>query len=63
MNQANGKQFTSSGTDINEVKRENAASGLTYNEVKELLARSGGQGTAIYSDKVKMEQQSHRNSL
>lgn len=63
MNEPNEKQFTSAGTDISEVKRENAASGLTYNEVKELLARSGGQGTAMYSDKVKMEQQSHKNSL
>lgn len=49
MNDSNEKQFTSAGTDIFEVKRKNAASGLTYNEVKELLARSGGQGTVIDS--------------
>lgn len=61
MNGDNEKQLTSSGTDINEVKRQNAASGLSYNEVKELLARSGGKGTAIYSDtnsdEIKMENQ------
>ncbi|MGN4127474.1 gamma-type small acid-soluble spore protein [Lysinibacillus sphaericus] len=58
--------FTSSGTNINEVKKKNAASGLSYNEVKELLAKNGGQGTAIYSDtniqEVKMENQSFKNN-
>jgi hypothetical protein len=39
------------GTDVEEVKRLNANSGLSYNEVKALLARTtGGHGTAIYSD-------------
>ena len=32
------KRFTITGTDINEVKRKNADSGLTYNQVKQLLA-------------------------
>lgn len=50
MSNFNEGQFTSAGTDINEVKRKNAASGLSYNEVKELLARSGGKDTAIYND-------------
>ncbi|MFJ7952050.1 gamma-type small acid-soluble spore protein [Lysinibacillus sp. NPDC096418] len=61
MNDHNEKQFTSSGTDIIEVKRQNAASGLTYNEVKELIAKSGGKGTAVYSDtnsdEIKMKNQ------
>ncbi|MDQ0482112.1 hypothetical protein [Guptibacillus hwajinpoensis] len=30
---------TKSGTDIEEVKRRNANSGLTYNQAKEQLAR------------------------
>ncbi|RDU38908.1 gamma-type small acid-soluble spore protein [Neobacillus piezotolerans] len=46
----NNKNFTSVGTDIDEVKRLNAESGLSYNEVKELLAKTGGKGTALYSD-------------
>jgi hypothetical protein len=33
------KKFTEAGTDINEVKRLNAASGLSYNDVKALLAQ------------------------
>ncbi|WP_419156450.1 hypothetical protein [Rossellomorea sp. BNER] len=37
MKQKN-KQFTAAGTDIEEVKRLNAASGLTYNQVKTMLA-------------------------
>lgn len=37
--QPNGK-YTEAGTDIEEVKKRNAESGLTYNEVKEMLARS-----------------------
>lgn len=41
---------TVAGTDINEVKRQNANSGLTYNEVKALIAKSGGKGTGVYSD-------------
>lgn len=61
MNNNEEENFTSAGTDINEVKRKNAASGLSYNEVKEMLARSGGQDTAIYSDtnskEVKKENQ------
>jgi hypothetical protein len=32
------KQFTRVGTDIEEVKRLNSKSGLSYNEVKVLLA-------------------------
>lgn len=34
-----GKRYTEAGTDIDEVKRLNAASGLSYNEVKALLAQ------------------------
>ncbi|MGN7386182.1 gamma-type small acid-soluble spore protein [Sporosarcina sp. SAFN-015] len=44
------KKFTQAGTDIEEVKRQNANSGLSYNEVKEVLARTGGIGTGQYSD-------------
>ncbi|MFD1205983.1 gamma-type small acid-soluble spore protein [Sporosarcina contaminans] len=44
------KKFTEAGTDIEEVKRQNAQSGLSYYEVKELIARTGGKGTAMYSD-------------
>ena len=36
------KLFTSAGTDINEVKRKNAASGLSYREVLQMLARNNG---------------------
>ena len=50
MTDHNQAQFTSVGTDINEVKRQNAESGLSYNEVKKLLAQRGGVGTEIYSD-------------
>ena len=48
---ANGNEGkTVSGTDIGEVKRKNAASGLSYKEVMEVLAKTGGHGTAVYSD-------------
>ncbi|HGH7179702.1 hypothetical protein WBS55_02135 [Bacillus luti] len=33
------KQYTVVGTDVEEVKRLNKNSGLTYNQVKELLAK------------------------
>ncbi|WJE54498.1 hypothetical protein QRE66_09845 [Bacillus cereus] len=33
------KKYTIVGTDIDEVKRLNKNSGLTYNQVKELLAK------------------------
>ena len=43
--------FTSAGTNIDAVKRENERSGMSYNEVKELLVRTtGGHSTEIYSD-------------
>ncbi|WP_180968290.1 hypothetical protein [Cytobacillus massiliigabonensis] len=35
----NTKKYTVVGTDIEEVKRLNRDSGLSYNEVKELLAK------------------------
>lgn len=35
----NSKRVTVVGTDIEEVKRLNAQSGLSYNEVKQLLAQ------------------------
>ncbi|WP_421383870.1 hypothetical protein ACOJQI_04630 [Bacillus salacetis] len=38
MKEVNGKKITASGTDIEEVKRLNAQSGLSYNQVKQLLA-------------------------
>jgi len=39
------------GTNIAAVKRQNERSGMSYNEVKEWLAKTtGGQGTGIYSD-------------
>lgn len=44
------KNLTEAGTDIDEVKRLNENSGLSYNEVKAVLAKSGGYGTGIYSD-------------
>ncbi|MGY4797482.1 gamma-type small acid-soluble spore protein [Lysinibacillus sp. FSL K6-0057] len=50
MNHEKEVQFTSAGTNINEVKQKNADAGLSYNEVKALLAKSGGHGTSIYSD-------------
>lgn len=46
----NPKKFTDTGTDIEEVKRKNANSGLSYNEVKNMIAQTGGKGTAQYSD-------------
>ncbi|MEH7307683.1 hypothetical protein [Neobacillus drentensis] len=34
----NEKRYTKVGTDIEEVKRLNSQSGMSYNEVKKLLA-------------------------
>ncbi|WP_039042850.1 hypothetical protein [Sporosarcina sp. ZBG7A] len=44
------KKYTIVGTDIDEVKRQNANSGLTYNELNALIAKRGGKGSAQYSD-------------
>lgn len=45
------ESFTSAGTNIDAVKRQNARSGMSYNEVEEWLAKTtGGRGTGIYSD-------------
>ncbi|MDZ5608054.1 hypothetical protein U2I54_13340 [Bacillus pseudomycoides] len=38
------KKYTVVGTDIDEVKRLNENSGLTYNQVKELLAKQVDKG-------------------
>lgn len=38
-NEKSMKKYTAAGTDIEEVKRLNSQSGLSYNEVKRMLAR------------------------
>jgi hypothetical protein len=38
--------FTVSGTNVDEVKSNNEHSGMTYNEVKELLAKTNGSQDA-----------------
>ncbi len=58
---SNQRKTTSVGTDINEVKRLNAESGLSYNEVKALLAKTGGKGTALYSN-TDVEEVKRKNS-
>ncbi|MBP2239778.1 hypothetical protein J2Z40_000331 [Cytobacillus eiseniae] len=40
MNKKESKRYTVVGTDIEEVKRLNRHSGLSYNQVKELIAKS-----------------------
>lgn len=65
MNREKGDaQFSVSGTNIDEVKQKNAESGLSYNEVKALLAKQGGHGTAVFSDtnvdEVKQEIHKHQ---
>lgn len=59
--------ITPAGTNIDAVKRQNERSGMSYNEVKELLAKTtGGHGTGIYSDtnieEVKRKNQQSRNN-
>ena len=50
-NENNHDTFTVTGTNIDAVKRQNELSGMSYNEVKEWLAKTtGGHGTGIYSD-------------
>lgn len=45
------KKYTNTGTDIKDVKQKNAESGMSYNEVKEFIAKTtGGHGTSTYSD-------------
>lgn len=48
--QSEQNQYTVSGTDIEEVKRKNAASGMSYKEVMEYLASTGGKKTKMFSD-------------
>ncbi|RLL47736.1 gamma-type small acid-soluble spore protein [Oceanobacillus piezotolerans] len=51
MDNSPKNSYTAAGTDIEEVKKKNANSGMSYNEVKSFLAMtSGGAGTSIYSD-------------
>ncbi|WP_338453151.1 gamma-type small acid-soluble spore protein [Niallia oryzisoli] len=47
----NQGRYTVSGTNIDEVKRLNAQSGMSYNEVKAYLAQTtGGHGTRNFSN-------------
>lgn len=68
MQKNQDKQFTAAGTNIEAVKKANQNSGMSYNEVKEFLAKTtGGHGTEIYSDTdledvSAQNQQSQKNS-
>jgi hypothetical protein len=46
----NNRNLTVAGTDIEEIQCKNAESGLSYNEVKAMIAQTGGHGTKKYSD-------------
>lgn len=47
----NNNKYTEAGTNIEYVKEANANSGMSYNEVKEFIAKTtGGHGTGMYSD-------------
>lgn len=49
--EGNHKKYTSAGTDIEEVKRKNAESGMSYNEVKEFITKTtGSHGKGTYND-------------
>ena len=48
--QSEHHQYTVAGTDIEEVKRKNATSGMSYKEIMEYLARTGGKNTKMFSD-------------
>ena len=45
-NNQNTQEFTEAGTNIADVKRNNDNSGLTYNELKEVLAKKTGNADA-----------------
>lgn len=49
-NSTNPSKYTTAGTNIDEVKRENENSGLSYNEAMELIAKTGGTGTHSYKN-------------
>ncbi|MDW0116691.1 gamma-type small acid-soluble spore protein [Sporosarcina thermotolerans] len=58
------KKLTEAGTDIDEVKRQNANSGLSYNEIMAIIAHTNGKGTAQYSDTdpEEVKRQIHRDN-
>ncbi|MDP4164338.1 MAG: gamma-type small acid-soluble spore protein [Bacillota bacterium] len=51
QNSNNQDSFTVAGTNISEVKRKNEQSGMSYNEVKNWMAKTNrGHNTAKYSN-------------
>jgi hypothetical protein len=63
--------FTTVGTNIEEVKQKNERSGMSYNEAKAFIAKTtGGHGTNVYSNtnteevkrQIKQSQRTHPNS-
>ncbi len=60
-NKNNQGSYTVAGTNIDEVKRQNERSGMSYNEVKQWLSQTtGGHGTRIYTD-TDMEEVKRKN--
>lgn len=56
-NQNKTGSYTQSGTDIEEVKRNNANSGLTFNEVKQLIAKTVGSEQAEFGSEPNIQNQ------
>ncbi|PID18700.1 hypothetical protein [Sporosarcina sp. P33] len=44
---SNSDKYTVAGTNIEEVKKQNANSGLTYNEIYEVLAKKIESGSEL----------------
>ena len=60
------RKYTVAGTDIDEVKRQNAQSGMSYNEVKRMMEHNESIDTASLSntniEQVREDIQQNTNS-
>lgn len=61
------RKYTVAGTDIDEVKRQNAQSGMSYNEVKRTIENNESIDTASFSntniEQVRKDIQQNTNTL
>ena len=62
MEEKNKRSYTATGTNIEEVKRKNEHSGLTYSQVKQLLAKTVGSESAEFASEHDFSNEKKKNN-
>lgn len=62
MEEKNKRSYTATGTNIEDVKKKNEYSGLTYSQVKQLLAKTVGSHDAEFASEHEFSNEKKKNN-